>query len=439
MKKNSKKTKKLLSKSELSENAEKLHNLGVELMNKSNYTEALANFQKALIISNENEFLLIKGKCLNSIGIVHYFWGDFNKYLSLALESYKIFEELKDKRGMAQSLISVTVAYGVFERFEELIKVNEKVIEIFKELNDDLGLASALGNTAIAYYELGKYDESLELSLHSLKLFQKLKIPVGEINALVNVSNLYSNLKQFEKALEYSQQAYEKSYEIGNDYECSVTLLNTGNFLISLGKIKEAKDKVQKALEIAKKNDYKEVIKDSYLSLSNIFEGEKSFEKAFVNHKLYTEIKEKIYNEQNSKEIANLRTRFETEQKEKESEIYRLKNVELVKTMNQLKEIQEKLIEAEKSKMFLAMVVTANHQLNQPLAVIQMNLDLIKSGNWEKFNDKDKKYFLSIKSSLKRCSDILTKLRILKNPKYKKYIEDLEMIDLEDNQILKDE
>lgn len=426
----------LKSNSELSEKAEKLLNVGIDLMDRSKYPEALEKFHKALEISKKSNLLAMQADCLNSIGTIHYFWGDFNKYLSFALDSFKIFEKINDKRGMAKSLINVTVAYGISGRFEELIKVNEKVISIFEELDDEIGLASALGNMAIAYHEIGKYDESLKLSLLSLEYFQKLDEPIREINALINISNLFGQLKQYKKALEYSEKAFFQSEKIDNEYECAVTLYNSGNFLFQLGKIEDSEAKVQKALKIAKLNDFKEAIKDSYLLLSSIYESKKEFEKALENHKLYLKIKEKIFSEKNIKEVSNLRMKFETEQKEKEAEIYRLKNVELVKMMKQLEETQEKLIESEKSKMFFAMVVTANHQLNQPLTVIQMNLEILKRKIWENIDSQDKKYFSTTLESVSRCNSILTKLRNIKNPKYKKYIQDLDMIDLDNISLL---
>ncbi|HHE39319.1 MAG TPA: HD-GYP domain-containing protein, partial [Candidatus Cloacimonetes bacterium] len=60
---------------------------------------------------------------------------------------------------------------------------------------------------------------------------------------------------------------------------------------------------------------------------------------AFKYFKLYSKIKDEIFTEESNKQIALLQTIYETEKKEKEAEIYKLKNVELAEAN---REIQQK-------------------------------------------------------------------------------------------------
>ncbi|MCD4817609.1 MAG: PAS domain-containing sensor histidine kinase, partial [Candidatus Cloacimonetes bacterium] len=74
-----------------------------------------------------------------------------------------------------------------------------------------------------------------------------------------------------------------------------------------------------------------------------------NYQKAYEYFKLYSEVKDSIFNEESSNKIAEMQTKYETEKKEKEAEISRLKNIELISANEQLeKEITERK-QAEKA------------------------------------------------------------------------------------------
>jgi len=91
-----------------------------------------------------------------------------------------------------------------------------------------------------------------------------------------------------------------------------------------------------------------------------------------------------------------------------------------------LKIHQEKEIEMEKLKSVLAMAVTTNHELKQPLAVIQGNIELLILKHPEL---KDNKNINRIFESLQ---DITTKIAVNTNIDqvlYKEYANGEEMVD----------
>ena len=96
--------------------------------------------------------------------------------------------------------------------------------------------------------------------------------------------------------------------------------------------------------------------------------------------------------------------------------------------------MQRKLLEAEKTEMFLATVVTANHEINQPLTSLLCSMNLISNlykddriTNPEKFDS----YMKKIVNAAKEISNILIKLRSIKDPLVKSYVDDVKMIDIE--------
>jgi CheY-like chemotaxis protein len=78
-------------------------------------------------------------------------------------------------------------------------------------------------------------------------------------------------------------------------------------------------------------------------------------------------------------------------------------------TNTRLLAAQNDLVEMERQNAVLAMSVTANHEINQPLMIIKGNVELLQSQM--STTDKDIKHFTRIHDAIQRIEEILTKLR----------------------------
>jgi diguanylate cyclase (GGDEF)-like protein len=84
--------------------------------------------------------------------------------------------------------------------------------------------------------------------------------------------------------------------------------------------------------------------------LSESCEAAGDLPEALLHFKSYREVKEAVFNEQNEKRMRTLLIQFELEKSERESEIYRIKNIELVKAFEELEQKNKQLKESDKQK-----------------------------------------------------------------------------------------
>jgi hypothetical protein len=70
--------------------------------------------------------------------------------------------------------------------------------------------------------------------------------------------------------------------------------------------------------------------------MSTILERKGDYRKALEYHKKYKELYDIIFTEDSSEKYNELQVKYETEKKEKENEIYRLRNIELVNANDEL-------------------------------------------------------------------------------------------------------
>jgi len=109
-----------------------------------------------------------------------------------------------------------------------------------------------------------------------------------------------------------------------------------------------------------------------------------------------------------------------------------------VNTHFELRKSKNLLIDMKEKEMFNAMVVTANHQIRQPLTAIQGNIDLIymleddNKENSYNTNPKTINYLNKINKSTLKITSILEKLKKIDNPRYTTYINDTKMVDIDD-------
>ncbi|PID28262.1 MAG: hypothetical protein CSB55_05540 [Candidatus Cloacimonadota bacterium] len=105
--------------------------------------------------------------------------------------------------------------------------------------------------------------------------------------------------------------------------------------------------------------------------------------------------------------------------------------IEKLKESNDsLRTTQNKLLQSEKKNAVLATGVTANHEINQPLMILQGNLDLLVHRIGDNLNEKEKKYLDKSFNAINRIQSILNKLKNIDSAEYTNYSDNQLMLDL---------
>ena len=146
-----------------------------------------------------------------------------------------------------------------------------------------------------------------------------------------------------EKALEYMLSALEITKEVNCTSELISVLNNLGDIYLQMNDFKKAIKYLDEGLFLANDNNEKERVQENYHTRYEMFKRFGHLEKALESHEKYLEIKEELNNEEKMRQIAEIRTKYESEKKEKEAEIYRLKSVELAEANEKLQEAFDRI------------------------------------------------------------------------------------------------
>ncbi len=103
----------------------------------------------------------------------------------------------------------------------------------------------------------------------------------------------------------------------------------------------------------------------------------------------------------------------------------------LTDAYGQLEKAQQELIEFERLKSMSAMAVTMNHEINQPLMIIQGNLDMLRINIEKRDADDDQlRFVFRIQTSLERIMGIMEHIEKLDRVQYGDYTEGTSMVKL---------
>lgn len=104
-----------------------------------------------------------------------------------------------------------------------------------------------------------------------------------------------------------------------------------------------------------------------------------------------------------------------------------------VKSALKLSDARKQLIEAERSKLFAATVVTANHKIKQPLTLMSLSAAAIRREISKEVISTEavNKRLDYITTAIKEINNILNQLHTIKKPVLSEYVKNIKMIDVD--------
>ena len=302
------------------------NNKGAIYQELNNNEEALEYYQKSLKIKEEIKDKKGIASSLNNIGTIHQELNNYKDALEYYQKSLKIKEEIKDKRGIASSLNNIGNIYYGLNNYEDALEYYQKSLKIEEEIEDKKGVANSLNNIGNIYYELNNNEDALEYYQKSLKIEEEIKDKRGIAYSLNNIGLIYKELKNYKDALEYYQKSLKIKEEIKDKKGIANSLNNIGEIHNKLGKFSEALLYFDKSLEIAEILNTKDIIINNYESFSESYSAMGNYKKAFEYHKQYTALKDSVFNLETYKQIADMKTKYETEKKDNQIQALEYEN-----------------------------------------------------------------------------------------------------------------
>jgi signal transduction histidine kinase len=313
--------------------------LGLVYSNLSDYEKALDYYHRSLVIHQDIGNQKGEASVLNYLGIAYHQLSDYEKALSYYHQSIKIQQTIENRYGEAAVLNNIGLVYFSLSDYKKALAYHEQSLAIHQEIRNRVGAADAIMNIGVVYFNLLDYEKALSYFKQNLKMREN-DGEEADANLLNNIASVYAKQGDYQNARLYTEKSLEISRQQGNRRYEANALRNLGEVYQMFPQAVELAegrtptevilDYMNKSLAIATDIKAKELMFQAYQHLSEFYEQIGDAAKALDFYKKFYTLRQEVFNEESDRRLKNLEITFSVEQTQKEAELYRLKNIDLV-------------------------------------------------------------------------------------------------------------
>lgn len=135
------------------------------------YDTAMVLYTDLLKYYESEKDMVMQGKILGNIGSLYYTAGNQEKATEYSLRSLEMQRKTKDKRGMAVSLVNLSVFALNNGDYNGGIKYGDEAIEILRDIDKNY-YAAALIRVGYCYYMTGLKDKALDYTRSAIDIYK---------------------------------------------------------------------------------------------------------------------------------------------------------------------------------------------------------------------------------------------------------------------------
>ena len=283
-------------------------------------------YQKAFGEYAKIEDTLSLGKITSNIGVIYRRTGKYDKALKQYLKAIKIYESLNNKKGLSSVYFNIGGVYQTLGNTDKALQFYLLAERMFEEMSDNKRLSRVLTNIGVIKYEQELYDESLKYQLKALELNEKAGMIQHKAIILLNIGQSYQALNDLEKAIDYFTQCETLRIQLDDRWGLGkIYMLKAVSYKI-MKQYSKANKYFLLAEESTKENKLAEDLKETYFHYASYWDERNKPQKAINYLKKYYYLKDSLNGIYQQEIVAELKTKYESEQKEKELELLQQKS-----------------------------------------------------------------------------------------------------------------
>ncbi len=253
-------------------------------------------------------------------GNINYMLGNYTEALDLFLDSYLIYERLKDTLSMAGLRGSTGLVYKAIEEYEKALESYEQAHQLLINSDNDGIKAKLFNNQGVIYRRLQNFDKAQDYFLKSLAIKEKINDQKGVANSYTNLGNINVDKQDYKKAFEYFFKSLAIEESLESDEGVAKNLNNIANLYYLQSNFDQAIKYAARGLEIGERLGTKIQIKEASQILAESFYAIGNYKNAYESYRQFHAANDSLFNEQEARKIGRLESKLELEKKQRELE-----------------------------------------------------------------------------------------------------------------------
>lgn len=315
-----------------------LQNMGVCCWAKSEFRVALEHYQKSLKIYEEvND---IRGICssFTNLGIIYRDLSDYETALKYYLKSLKTAEDHGISDFQISTIGNISALYWVQKNYPKALEYVQQAIALSEKDGQSINLAANLNTMGQIYTVQNNYIKAKSTYIKCLQIDRENGDNYGMSISLYNLADTEYRLKNYASALEHYKESLLISKEIHDRLGVLLAYKGVGHIHKELNRFDAALSFYKKAMDLAIELDSKEQRLNIYNNYSELYKSVGEFDKSLNYLEKFISLKDSLYTERSSQQMAEMQIKYDSEKKENENELLRknseIQNLDIAKQTN---------------------------------------------------------------------------------------------------------
>lgn len=292
------------------------YNLSTIYNEYGNYSKAIGYAGKCLamdIIAKDSTRIATS---LFNMGSIYSSKEDFPKAMQLFFQSLRYSASPARETFRIGALISIGGVFSKQGNLPEAMKYYQEALVIAKKHNDIDNIASAQHNMALVYEYDNKYSEALSLYFSSVKIAEGYDL-YSVADSYNNIAGIYYVKHRMDSCLYYALKSKQIRLQIGDTTGTVEINSNIAALYIEEKRYDLGIKTYEEGVEFCKRSKgHLLLLKSLYADLGEVYHELKDDAKAYSYQKLYQEVNDSLFNINNSRQIAEMQAKYDTEKKE---------------------------------------------------------------------------------------------------------------------------
>lgn len=289
---------------------------------------------KAYDLARELDDKTVLMSISNDLGVTYRRLTEDDKAIIYHLEALKLAVDLNDEKHIARASNSLGIIYTYQGQYDEALKNFNRALEIEKKRDNYIGIAINLNSLAWIYELKEDYKKAIDYYKKSLDVNRVNDNMKGVIICYNDLGKVYHKIGEYKLSLEYYTKTLEFNKKQNDKRYIARSYIYLGEVYRDLGDVQKSLTHLKEGLNYALQVESKRLIMEAYEQLSKTYEKSNKKGLALNYFKLYNHYRDSVQNDEKSKQIIEMQTKYETERKEQENILLKNKN-ELNETLIQ--------------------------------------------------------------------------------------------------------
>ncbi|MBI3509478.1 MAG: tetratricopeptide repeat protein [Bacteroidetes bacterium] len=278
-----------------------------------NLAVGLKYCEEALELSRKINFP--KGMILayNSLGTIYEDMGEYNKAIDSHNRCLQIADSIGNRYNQATSWMNLSLVYKTLREKKKAYDCASRSLSIYLELKSKRGLAVVYNNLGSIYLDIDSLDKAIDAFTTSLRYARELKRPDYEAHALSGLSSVYIQKGDSVRSEMLINRCIAILDSMQDDYDKAQAIYDHGYLLFRFHHYKDAETKYMEAMDLFRMIGMTEQEKETWLSLSDLYEAMNDPQRSLDALKKYDAMKDSLLNEKVLRHQRELEALYDSE------------------------------------------------------------------------------------------------------------------------------